>query len=86
MLKSVMKNKLPKEIINRKKQGFEVPLREWFKDQEFENVLNATQPLSVLNEPMVKKLVEENNKGQFDHGTLLWRILLLQRWMGKISV
>ncbi|MCP4976130.1 MAG: asparagine synthase (glutamine-hydrolyzing) [Maribacter sp.] len=81
MLKSVMKNKLPNEILNRRKQGFEVPLREWFKDRVFENVLNSTNSSIALNNTMIKKLIEENNKGQFDHGTLLWRILLLQRWM-----
>ncbi len=79
MLKSVMQHKLPIEILNRKKQGFEVPLREWFKDSEFDNVLNSTNLLNSLNQNMIRKLIEENNKGLVDHGTLLWRILLLQR-------
>lgn len=85
MLKSVMKNRLPDEILNRKKQGFEVPLREWFKEGEFENVLNSTQPSTFFNEPMIKRLLNENNRGEFDHGTLLWRILLLQRWDTRSS-
>lgn len=83
MLKSVMTNKLPDEILNRKKQGFEVPLREWFKDKEFDNVLNTNYSSTEFNTPKLKKLIEENKKGQFDHGTLLWRILLLQRWLNK---
>lgn len=83
MLKRTMINKLPKEILNRKKQGFEVPLREWFKDREFENVLNSTYSSTEFNTSMIKKLVEENNRGQFDHGTLLWRLLLVQRWLNK---
>lgn len=81
MLKNVMQNKIPDEILNRKKQGFEVPLREWFKDNEFDNVLNTTNSLNFLNQNMIRKLIDENNKGQIDHGTLLWRILLLQRRM-----
>jgi asparagine synthase (glutamine-hydrolysing) len=83
VLKSVMKNKLPDEILNRKKQGFEVPLREWFKDKEFENVVNATNASSVFKSDMIKKLTDENSKGQIDHGTLLWRIVLLNRWLNK---
>ena len=83
MLKSVMQDKLPNEILNRKKQGFEVPLREWFKDSEFDNVLNSTNSLNSLNQNMIRKLIEENNKGLVDHGTLLWRILLLQRRMSQ---
>lgn len=86
MLKSSMTNKLPAEILYRKKQGFEVPLREWFKDREFENVLNSTHSSSEFNAPMIKKLIKENNKGQFDHGTLLWRLLLVQRWLDRSIV
>jgi hypothetical protein len=35
-----------------------------------------------LNTSKIKKLIEENKKGQFDNGTLLWR-LLFQRWTDK---
>ncbi|MBD0852594.1 asparagine synthase (glutamine-hydrolyzing) [Maribacter arenosus] len=83
MLKNAMQNKLPNEILNRRKQGFEVPLREWFKDSEFDNVLTSTNSLKSLNQKMIKRLIEENQKGKVDHGTLLWRILLLQRWMSQ---
>ena len=83
ILKTVMADKLPSEIINRRKQGFEVPLREWFKDGEFESMLNSSNAVPGLNSKMLKTLIAENNKGQFDHGTLLWRILLLQKWMSK---
>jgi len=82
-LKTVMANKLPSEIINRRKQGFEVPLREWFKEGEFESMLNSSYADTGLNSAMIKTLISENNKGQFDHGTLLWRILLLQKWKSK---
>ncbi|MGB5436862.1 MAG: asparagine synthase-related protein, partial [Maribacter sp.] len=83
MLKNAMQNKLPNEILNRRKQGFEVPLREWFKDSEFDNVMNSTNSLKSLNQKMIKNLIEEIQKGKVDHGTLLWRILLLQRWMSQ---
>lgn len=79
MLKNVMQDKIPADILNRKKQGFEVPLREWFKDGEFDRVLNSADSLTFLNQNMIRKLKDENKKGQIDHGTLLWRILLLQR-------
>lgn len=81
VLKSVMANKLPNEILNRKKQGFEVPLREWFKDKEFDNVLNDVSIAKDLEGAMIKKLKEENNNGLIDHGTLLWRLLLMKKWL-----
>ncbi|MFK7814084.1 MAG: asparagine synthase (glutamine-hydrolyzing) [Maribacter sp.] len=82
-LKNVMETKLPSEIIDRRKKGFDVPLRDWFKDGEFENMLNSSYADTGLNNERIKKLIAENNRGQFDHGTLLWRILLLQKWTSK---
>lgn len=81
MLKSVMKDKLPDEIVNRRKQGFEVPLREWFKDSEFDNILNSDFFATGLNSSMINRLITENKKGQIDHGKLLWRLLLFHRWI-----
>ncbi|MDH3795812.1 MAG: asparagine synthase (glutamine-hydrolyzing), partial [Flavobacteriaceae bacterium] len=52
MLKKIMVNKLPPEILNRKKQGFEVPLREWFKEKEFENVLNTSYSSTAFRPSM----------------------------------
>lgn len=83
LLKSVMQPTLPNEILKRRKQGFEVPLREWFKDREFDKVINSTHALNVLNQNMIRTLIEENSKGLVDHGTLLWRILLLQRCISR---
>ncbi|MFH6603642.1 asparagine synthase (glutamine-hydrolyzing) [Maribacter algicola] len=83
LLKEVMGQKLPKSILDRKKQGFEVPLREWFKDGEFDDMLDSTPTLNILNDCAVMKLIEENKNGQVDHGALLWRIVLLQKWMNR---
>lgn len=85
LLKKSMKDKLPAEILDRKKMGFEVPLREWFKDNELENLLNTSTSPKGLNTSMIQGLLEENYKGQIDHGTLLWRLLLLQRWSVNTS-
>ncbi|MDH3697589.1 MAG: asparagine synthase C-terminal domain-containing protein, partial [Flavobacteriaceae bacterium] len=85
MLKKIMVNKLPPEILNRKKQGFEVPLREWFKEKEFENVLNTSYSSTAFRPSMIKDIIEENKAGQIDHGTLLWRLLLLNRWLNNSS-
>lgn len=80
-LKTSMADTLPSTILKRRKQGFEVPLREWFKDEEFEAIWNETYALPGFNGEMIKKLVKENKNGSVDHGKLLWRIMLLQKWL-----
>ena len=71
-LNNIMANKLPAEIINRKKQGFEVPLRKWSKEDEFDNILNPNFSSTELNTNMIDSLITENKRAQFDHETLIW--------------
>ncbi|WP_158826202.1 asparagine synthase (glutamine-hydrolyzing) [Mucilaginibacter lacusdianchii] len=81
VLKSAMKNKLPDEIINRKKKGFDVPLREWFKDDSLGKTLDVDFGQYGLNQQYIKTLISENNAGKADHGTLIWRLLVYSNWM-----
>ncbi len=81
VLKSAMQNKLPEEIIYRKKKGFDVPLREWFKDDALGNTLDVEFGDFGLNQNYIKTLISENNSGKADHGTLIWRLLVYSNWM-----
>jgi asparagine synthase (glutamine-hydrolysing) len=81
VLKQSMKNALPAEIIDRKKKGFDVPLREWFKDDTFNSRLDQDYDQFGLNSDLIKKLVAENKQGKADHGTLIWRLLVYAKWI-----
>lgn len=81
LLKAAMKSKVPNEIINRQKKGFDVPLREWFKGQEFENQLNSISSIRGLNSNLIQEIIVENSTGKIDHGSLLWRLMLLKLWL-----
>jgi asparagine synthase (glutamine-hydrolysing) len=85
VLKQAMKNQLPAEIISRKKKGFDVPLREWFKDDSFDKRLNQDFDQYGLNGKMIKQLASENKQAQADHGTLLWRLLVYAGWMKQFQ-
>lgn len=78
-----MADTLKNEIVNRKKQGFVMPLRKWLKHKKCDNVLKATYSSTEFNTSKTTKLMAENTTGQIDHGTLLWRLLLLQSWFNK---
>ncbi len=78
LLKEIVNGLLPNEILNRKKQGFGLPLKEWFEDglginekkiiNEFVNKTNFFKKETVL------KII--NRKGD----TRLWFILNLAIW------
>jgi asparagine synthase (glutamine-hydrolysing) len=78
---------LPKEIWNRRKHGFGVPVGRWFRDGElrtvFEDEVLAPGALSadVLDPAAVRRLWDEHQGGAVEHGHRLWPILTFERWL-----
>ncbi len=85
ILKHATKNLLPKEIVQRKKKGFGIPLSKWFNNEL------KTMLLSYLNEERIKKagifhypyinrLLEEHFARKCDHRKQLWTLLVFEMW------
>ena len=83
VLQKSMASRLPNEIIHRKKKGFDVPLREWFKGDLFDDKLNQDYSRYGLNDYIIKELLAENKAAKSDHGTLIWRILIYTGWLNQ---
>ncbi len=84
-LKSVLRNSigknLPSSILNAPKRGFAIPLREWFKDKEFDAVLNENlkQVNGLLDAEIIEKMIAENKEGKKDYGNFIWTLLQLDK-------
>ncbi len=84
-LKSVLRNSigrdLPASILNAPKRGFGIPLREWFKDKEFDVILseNLKKVNELLDTEIIKKIITENNEGKKDNGNFIWTLLQLNK-------
>lgn len=82
VLRRTVGRKLPKSILNAPKKGFNVPLREWFKDRVFEEKL---QTLSRgdwgLENKIVAEIVEETRTGKTDFGNFLWILFVYKQWL-----
>lgn len=78
LLKDIIKGLLPNEIINRKKQGFGLPLKEWFEDglgiNEKEIINEFVDRTEFFKKQTIQKII--NRKGD----TRLWFILNLAIW------
>jgi asparagine synthase (glutamine-hydrolysing) len=85
LLKKIMANKLPAEIIRRKKSGFNLPLGKWFREdlKDFVNEV-LSQPdvssLGFLNWDFVDRLKKEHFSGSRNHDYRLWGLMNLVRW------
>ena len=76
LLRKVSYNYLPKEIIERKKVGFPVPLTEWFEN--LEDLAEELLPkANWLKEGVVKDLIEKS-KTETRAGQILWMFINIE--------
>ena len=84
VLKQAMRGVLPDAVIDRRKQGFGVPLDHWFRGElsDFlrELLLGPTARGRGIFEPeFVLKLIERHERGK-DLGLQLWTLLSFELW------
>jgi asparagine synthase (glutamine-hydrolysing) len=85
--KSILRNtigkKLPPNILSAPKKGFGIPLREWFKENSFENTINNNLSYlnGILNRPLINRLVLENRHGLKDNGNFTWTLMMLNKML-----
>jgi asparagine synthase (glutamine-hydrolysing) len=87
VLKQAVADLLPKQILVRPKQGFGVPLGDWFRGDLrplVEDSLLATPRLARwLRLDAVRALFAEHLSKRSDHGHQLWTLLTLELWLRK---
>ncbi|MFN9718497.1 MAG: asparagine synthase (glutamine-hydrolyzing) [Planctomycetota bacterium] len=86
MLKQLFGSKLPKDLINRRKQGFELPVDVWLrgplKERVHSAVLRDSGPIAqFIQVSKVRQLFDAHCRGTGCHGQLLWSLLVLAEWM-----
>jgi asparagine synthase (glutamine-hydrolysing) len=85
ILKETLRTLLPDSILNRRKQGFGVPLGTWFRGgltDLFSDVLDAprTKQRGYFEPVFVSRLLREHLSGTRDHTLRLWQLLVFELW------
>ncbi|MEW6007764.1 MAG: asparagine synthase (glutamine-hydrolyzing) [bacterium] len=85
ILKKAISNILPKEILNRGKMGFGVPIGRWFKNELkgyiYEVLLSEkAKNRGYFNISEVKRLLDEHTSGKTNYGYPIWTLLFLEVW------
>ncbi|MDH4196648.1 MAG: asparagine synthase (glutamine-hydrolyzing) [Candidatus Aminicenantes bacterium] len=88
ILKKAMEKKLPAEILERKKIGFDIPLGPWLQSElkEFaHDVLspNRLKSHGYFNETYVRRILDEHMNGTHNHRQLLWPLIIFQFWYDR---
>jgi len=88
ILKEVMKNYLPRSVLEHKKQGFGVPLDSWFrsdlKDYSVSRLLSSDSQLyDFLDMKYVEKIFNNHFMGMRDSSPKIWMLLFMDEWLSQ---
>lgn len=85
ILKKAMERFLPNEILYRRKQGFNVPLNEWFRNdltQLASDVLldRVTTNRGILNRTAIENIIQSHQKKERDLSFQIWSLIVFEKW------
>jgi asparagine synthase (glutamine-hydrolysing) len=88
ILKEIVHRHIPREMMDRPKMGFAIPLAEWLKhdlkplvNEYLDDSLLAMQ--GIFNVSAVNKIKEEFYKGRVERSEKLWFLLCFQMWYSR---
>lgn len=90
LLKKLMEDRLPKEIVYRKKKGFGIPLAEWLTKELRPLLFELFAERKIKNQGLfnyqyINKLLEDHFSRRADNRKLMWTLMVFQMWREKWS-
>lgn len=87
LVRQLLDRHVPRELIDRPKTGFSIPLDQWLRGplREWASDLLATENLGQrgwFNARRVGDVWADHLKGRRNHGSWLWNVLMAQSWAG----
>jgi asparagine synthase (glutamine-hydrolysing) len=88
ILKQAYRERLPASVLDRRKQGFEMPVNTWLRGplrEMFEStVLDRKACVATLvDQTTAQKLYQAHLNGSGRHGAVLWLLVVLARWADR---
>ena len=85
LLKQVARQLLPAEVMQKRKQGFAIPVARWLRHDLRELMLDTLTDRSfrergIFNEQGVKHCVDAHLAGTHDYSEQLWLLLTYEMW------
>jgi len=85
MLRDIVADDLPEEILRAPKRGFSVPLAQWWTGEARFQIREGVLPLHgalriFLNEKTAARLLDEHQAGRANHAQRLWNLWVLNEW------
>ena len=91
ILRESMKGLLPDRIAERRdKKGFSNPRRDWFKSEEFQELImdilasQSFRNLDIFNVEQSKKKYSDHISGKSDHSKDIWKWINIYEWKKQL--
>jgi asparagine synthase (glutamine-hydrolysing) len=89
VLRRAMASRLPSEVLRAPKRGFNVPVREWFRQDAPVKLLEKRLAQGILDDLVdrqaLRNALEMHRRGDADHGMHLWILLQLATWCERLG-
>jgi asparagine synthase (glutamine-hydrolysing) len=88
LLKKLLGRYVPRDLFERPKMGFGVPIDRWFRNELKDLLLDYLSPQrlkreGLFDQTLVHKKIQEHMSGQANHQYRLWSLLMWQMWREK---
>jgi asparagine synthase (glutamine-hydrolysing) len=88
LLKKVARQLIPKTIIDRKKQGFPIPIEKWLRNEARSVMEDLLSPellrrRGLFSEKYVERIKREHVSGYSNHANRLWGLMSIEMWLRK---
>jgi asparagine synthase (glutamine-hydrolysing) len=85
-LRQVLYKRVPKELIERPKAGFAIPVGQWLRGplRDWADALISPSRLAAegyLHPESITRVWQEHLSGHYDHTPKLWSVLMFQAWL-----
>jgi asparagine synthase (glutamine-hydrolysing) len=88
LLKEIAHSYIPKEIMDRPKMGFGIPLVEWFQTEIQDYIHQLLNPehiknQGIFNDKAVNQVISDYHKNNSQNVFKLWNLIMFQLWYDK---
>lgn len=84
ILRAAFRDRLPADILSRRKRGFLLPIRQWFRTGAIREEFSAlAERQGLLDRTALRQLASEHERGGHDHSVLLWSCYVFLKWQDR---
>ncbi|HEV2866806.1 MAG TPA: XrtA/PEP-CTERM system amidotransferase [Allosphingosinicella sp.] len=89
LMKRALQDRLPPEILQRRKMGFVTPVSAWFRGPLAAEAAAIAQGSALaatgwFDAGAIGRLAEDHRRGRSDHGRQLWQLLMLDKSLQRL--